>query len=197
MASITCSNCQTESAEGTALCPGCGAALAAAPAGATAAGTPAGAPTAAPAGSQVKFDATKLTQTDRIVGIASFVLLISLFLSWFSVSLGPIGSVSASGLSAHGYLYIVLILSIVIVALLAVRALGAWAFPSTAPVTEEQALLIATGINFVLVLIAFLLKPGGVGSGVGWSFGAFIGLIASIVAVVPLARPALAARKAK
>jgi len=197
MASITCSNCQTESAEGTALCPGCGAALAAAPAGATAAASPAGAPAAAPAGSQVKFDATKLTQTDRIVGIASFVLLISLFLSWFSVSLGPIGSVSASGLSAHGYLYIVLILSIVIVALLAVRALGAWAFPSTAPVTEEQALLIATGINFVLVLIAFLLKPGGVGSGVGWSFGAFIGLIASIVAVVPLARPALAARKAK
>jgi len=97
----------------------------------------------------------------------------------------------------HGYLYIVLILSIVIVAVLAVRALGAWAFPSTAPVTEEQALLIATGINFVLVLIAFLLKPGGVGSGVGWSFGAFVGLIASIVAVVPLARPALAARKAK
>ena len=145
----------------------------------------------------MKFDATKLTQTDRIVGIASFVLLISLFLSWFSVSLGPIGSVSASGLSAHGYLYIVLILSIVIVALLAVRALGAWAFPATAPVTEEQALLIAAGINFVLVLIAFLLKPGGVGSGVGWSFGAFIGLIASIVAVVPLARPALAARKAK
>ena len=197
MASITCSNCQTESAEGTALCPGCGAALAAAPAGTTAGASPAGAPAAAPAGSQVKFDATKLTQTDRIVGIASFVLLISLFLSWFSVSLGPIGSVSASGLSAHGYLYIVLILSIVIVALLAVRALGAWAFPSTAPVTEEQALLIATGINFVLVLIAFLLKPGGVGSGVGWSFGAFVGLIASIVAVVPLARPALAARKAK
>jgi hypothetical protein len=197
MASITCSNCQTESAEGTALCPGCGAALAAAPAGATAAAPPAAAPAATPAGSQVKFDATKLTQADRIVGIASFVLLISLFLSWFSVSLGPIGSVSASGLSAHGYLYIVLILSIVIVALLAVRALGAWAFPSTAPVTEEQALLIATGINFVLVLIAFLLKPGGVGSGVGWSFGAFIGLIASIVAVVPLARPALAARKAK
>ncbi len=197
MASITCSNCQTESAEGTALCPGCGAALAAAPTGTTAGASPAGAPPAAPAGSQVKFDATKLTQTDRIVGIASFVLLISLFLSWFSVSLGPIGSVSASGLSAHGYLYIVLILSIVIVALLAVRALGAWAFPSTAPVTEEQALLIATGINFVLVLIAFLLKPGGVGSGVGWSFGAFVGLIASIVAVVPLARPALAARKAK
>jgi hypothetical protein len=194
MASITCSNCQTESAEGTALCPGCGAALTT-----TAAAAPASAPAshAAAASPQLKFDASKLTQTDRIVGIASFVLLISLFLSWFSVSLGSIGSVSASGLSAHGYLYIDLILAIAIIGLLAVRALGVWTFPANAPVTEEQALLIATGINFVLVLIAFLLKPGGVGSGVGWSFGAFIGLVASIVALVPLARPALAARKGK
>jgi hypothetical protein len=194
MASITCSNCQTESAEGTAVCPGCGSALA--PAAAAPMGAPAPAPAAASPGSQVKFDATKLSQTDRIVGIASFVLLISLFLSWFSVSFGSV-SVSASGLSAHGYLYIDLILAIAIIGLLAVRALGVWTYPASAPVTEEQALLIATGINFVLVLIAFLLKPGGVGGGVGWSFGAFIGLAASIVALVPLARPALAARKAK
>jgi hypothetical protein len=194
MASITCSNCQTESAEGTAVCPGCGAALSVAPAAAAPAGATPGPSAAA---SQIKFDATKLTQTDRIVGIASFVLLISLFLSWFSVSLGPIGSVSASGLSAHGYLYIVLILDILIIALLAVRALGVWDFPTSAAVTEEQALLIATGVNFVLVLIAFLLKPGGVGSGVGWSFGAFIGLVAAVVALVPLARPALAARRGK
>jgi hypothetical protein len=144
----------------------------------------------------MKFDAAQISQEHRIVGIATLVLLISLFLSWFSVSLGAIGSVSASGLSAHGYLYLVLILSIVVIALLAVKALAIWAFPENSPVTEDQALLIATGINLVLVVIAFLLKPGGVGSGVGWSFGAFIGLIAAIVAVVPLARPALAARKA-
>jgi hypothetical protein len=196
MASITCSNCQTESAEGTALCPGCGAPLSAPAAAAPATAPPAAAPPAA-AASSVKFDATKLGQTDRIVGIASFVLLISLFLSWFSVSLGSIGSVSASGLSAHGYLYLVLILCLVIIALRAVRALGVWEFPSTAPVSEEQALLIATAVNLVLVVLAFLLKPGGVGSGVGWSFGAFIGLVAAIVALVPLARPALAARKSK
>jgi len=200
MASITCSNCQTESAEGTALCPGCGAPLSAPAAAAPPAPPAASAPAAAAppaAASSIKFDATKLGQTDRIVGIASFVLLISLFLSWFSVSLGSIGSVSASGLSAHGYLYLVLILCIVIIALLAVRALGVWEFPSTAPVSEEQGLLIATAVNLVLVVLAFLLKPGGVGSGVGWSFGAFIGLVAAIVAVVPLARPALAARKSK
>src|ERR1700735_5393591 len=102
MASITCSNCQTESAEGTAVCPGCGAALAAPAApGARAAPAPSTAappaPPAAAAGSQVKFDAAKISQEHRIVGIATLVLLISLFLSWFSVSLGSIGSVSASG----------------------------------------------------------------------------------------------------
>jgi hypothetical protein len=196
MALVTCSNCQTESAEGTAVCPNCGTAIAGGkslpPVNAPV--PPAGAPAAA-AGSQIKFDASKLRQIDRIVGIASFVLLISLFLSWFSVSLGSFGSASVSGLSAHGYLYIVLILTIAIIALLAVRALGVWVFPASAPVTEDQALLIATAINLLLVVIAFLLKPGGIGSSVGWSFGAFIGLVAAIVAVVPLAKPAMDARK--
>jgi hypothetical protein len=142
----------------------------------------------------MKFDATKLTQTHRIVGIASLVLLISLFLPWFSASNSFI-SVDVSGFSAHGYLWITFILCLAIVALLAVKALEVWAFPDNAPVNEERALLIATVINLVLVVLAFLLKPGGFG-GFGWSFGAFIGLVAAIVAVVPLARPALAARKA-
>jgi hypothetical protein len=206
MASMTCSNCQTESAEGTAVCPSCGAALVAAPAAPAAAAAPAtppspppaAAPPAAPAAAaapaaQIKFDATKLTQTHRIVGIASLVLLISLFLPWFNASNG-LFSVSVSGESAHGYLWITFILSLAIVALMAVKAFEMWAFPTNAPVDEERALLIATVINLVLVVLAFLLKPAG---GWGWSFGAFIGLIAAIVAVVPLARPALAARKAK
>jgi len=85
MASITCSNCQTESAEGTAVCPGCGAALAAAPAAPAAA--PPAAPAAAPAAaSQIKFDASTLAQADRITGIATIVLFISLFLPWYKVS---------------------------------------------------------------------------------------------------------------
>jgi len=203
MASITCSNCQTEAAEGTQFCPGCGAALSdvgAAPAAAAAAPSTA-APAAAPPpaarpAAQIKFDAAQLARTDWIVGIASFVLLISLFLSWFSVSLGVLGSATADGLSAHGYLWITFILCLGILAVLALQALGLWKVPETSPLNIGQILFIATVVNLVLVVLAFVFKPGGIGGGVGWSFGAFVGLIAAIVAVVPLAQPVLAARRA-
>jgi asparagine N-glycosylation enzyme membrane subunit Stt3 len=68
--------------------------------------------------------------------------------------------------------------------------------PFKLPLPEEQLLLIATGINAVLVVLAFLLKPGGYGfSGVGWSWGSFVGLIAAIVAAFPTAAPAIKARR--
>ena len=38
-------------------------------------------------------------------------------------------------------------------------------------------MMVATIVNLVLVFIAFIDKPGG--SGVGWGFGAFLGLIAA------------------
>jgi len=66
------------------------------------------------------------------------------------------------------------------------RALGLWNLPATSPLRREQILLGATTVNLVLVLIAFLLKPGGdTHSGVGWSFGAFVALIAAVVAAFP------------
>ena len=44
-------------------------------------------------------------------------------------------------------------------------------------------MMIATIVNVVLVLIAFIDKPGG--SGIGWGFGAIVGLIAALVAAAP------------
>jgi hypothetical protein len=160
------------------------------------AAAPAAAATASGTTPQIKFDMSKLSQTDKVVGGASIVLFISLFLTWFSVNTG-FGNYGGSGLSVHGYLYIPLLISIVVIAYFVLTATGLWTLPASSPVSRDQALLIATLISFVLVLIGFLAKPGGVGSGVGWSYGAFIGLIASVVALVPLARPALAARRAK
>lgn len=182
-----CPSCQTEVAEGTAFCPSCGTALS---------GGPPRAAGAAGSSAQVNFDLSKLSQTDRIVGIASFVLFISFFMTWFSVNT-PIGSFGGSGLDAHGYLYIPLFISIAVVVLMALTAFGMAAIPTSAPVTRDQVLLIGTVISFVLVLIGFLAKPGGIGSGVGWSYGAFIGLIASVVAMAPLAKPIIDARRAK
>jgi hypothetical protein len=159
----------------------------------TGSAAPAAGTTAASA--QIKFDASSLSQTDRIVGIATAVLFISLFLPWFGASDSFI-SVSWSGLSAHGFLYITLLLSLAMLALLALGALGLWKLPASSPLSRDQLLLVGAGINFVLVLLGFLFKSPDI-SGVGWSFGAFVSLAAAIVALVPTARPALAARRAK
>ena len=130
--------------------------------------------------------------------MASLLLLISLFLPWYTVSAGPI-SASASGTTGHGYLWIVFILSLVVIGFLVVQA-GFQTLPFSLPVSPARLLLGLTGLNLLLVLIAFLFKPG-TGDGfvsisVGWGFGAFLGLICAIVAVVPLALPLVRARTA-
>jgi hypothetical protein len=53
-------------------------------------------------------------------------------------------------------------------------------------------MMSATIVNLVLVVIAFIDKPGG--SGVGWGFGAVLGLIAAAVAAAPYAVPQLRAK---
>ena len=77
---------------------------------------------------------------------------------------------TASGLSAHGYLYIVLILCLVVMALTLVRAAFATP-PFRIPVGHELLVLAATAVNLLLVLIAFIFKPGGdLVVKVGWSW---------------------------
>jgi hypothetical protein len=204
MASVTCPNCQTVAAEGTAFCPGCGNALAAsgaAPTGPAATGpAPSGgynAPPAAGGGStrpQIKFDPAAISHVDRLVGGGTLILFISLFLPWFKVSFS-FGSASASGLSVHGFLYVTLILSLFIIGFVLAETLGLWKLPDATAIGREQILLAATIINLILVLIAFLDKPGG--SGVGWDWGAFVGLVAAVVAVFPLGWPLIQARRKK
>jgi hypothetical protein len=194
----TCPQCQTGASDDAGFCPSCGAALAgatttaqAAPAagvpGATAA--PVGAATGGSSLPAYKFDANRWTRADRIAGIATIVLFISLFLPWFTVSFG-FASGSVNGLW-HGWMYITLILSIAIVAYLVL--LGGWdKLPISQDVPHLTVMMIATIVNAVLVLIAFIDKPGG--SGVGWGFGAILGLIAALVAAAPYAIPQLRAK---
>jgi hypothetical protein len=159
MPSTTCPSCQMALAEGATTCPGCGRSqISAAGESPVFASTPQS-PDTQPK-PQVKFNWGAVSQVDRLVGGGTLVLFIALFLPWFSVSLGPLGSVSASGLSAHGYLYITLFLALGVIGLLAAESLGLWNLPATSPLRREQILLGATAVNLVLVLIAFLLKPG-------------------------------------
>lgn len=183
---MTCSQCGQDLAEGSA-CPWCaarqrlGSGLPAGPGSAAAAVTPA-----------FSLDLRRLTRTDRIVGGATAVFLISLFLPWFSSSAG-IYSGSVNGLW-HGYMYIDLVLALAILVYLVLRA-GFEELPFRLPVGPEQALLVATGVMLLLAVISFLLKPAGGGVvSIGWGFGAFVGLAAAIVAAVPLGLPFLRSR---
>jgi hypothetical protein len=200
----TCPQCQSEAADDASSCPSCGTSLRTAaatphdapPAPATPTGAPApAAAAAAPAGGasavpSYKFDAARWSLADRIAGVATIVLFISLFLAWFGLSVIGI-TVTASGVSAHGYLYIVMIISILIVAYLALRA-GWDELPGGINLPHVVTMMVATLVNLLLVFIAFIDKPGG--SGVGWEYGAFLALIAAIVAAVPYAIPQVRAK---
>ena len=149
--------------------------------------------TAAPA---FNLDLKRLTRNDRIVGGATIVFLISLFLPWFTVSDG-VFSASVNGLW-HGYMYLALILAFAVLAYLVLRA-GFEQLPFKLPLEHEQAMLVATAVIFVLTVLSFVFKPAGVSDAFasvnwGWSFGAFIGLAAAVAAVVPLGVPFLRSR---
>jgi hypothetical protein len=140
------------------------------------------------------FDAKRWSPDERITLIATLVLLISLFLPWFTYNYG-LGSVSVNGLW-HGWMYLTFLISLAIIVYLIAKA-GFSEMPFKVPFSEEQFLLVGTGISAVLTVLAFVFKPGGVGfNGIGWGFGAFVGLIAAIVAAAPRALPVIRARRA-
>jgi hypothetical protein len=196
----TCPQCQSEAADAASFCPSCGASLAAGaatsapppPANASPGGT---APSAGSALPPYKFDAARWSNADRIAGIATIVLFISLFLDWFTASYAGFSGGSESGVSAHGWLYIVMIVCLLIFAYLALRA-GWDELPGGVNIPHLTAMMVATIVNFVLVLIAFVDKPSVPLSGisVGWSFGAILALIASAAAAAPYAIPPLRAK---
>ena len=130
--------------------------------------------------------------------MASLVVLISLFLPWFSGSISSdntlglsASSGSESGTAAHGWLWLVFVIVLLIVGYL-VCAAGFQVLPVKLPLRHDQVLLVATGVNLLLVFIGFLFKPstyGIAGLSIGWSIGAFLALIAALVAVAALTPP--------
>ena len=143
---------------------------------------------ARPAAPPVQFDLKRLTRDDKIVGVASLVTMVSIWLPWYSVSTG-LGSYSASGTSGHGWLWLVFVLDLVILGYLAMCA--GWDEPPVKlPVSHAMLLIAATGLQLLLILLAFAIVPYQ-NLGVGWDFGAFIGLLAALAAAAPFIVPAV------
>ena len=176
-----CTQCGGDVPDDAIACAGCGTRLAA-PSQAGYAGQV--------TGPMLRLDPHRWTNGDLVTGISTLLLLVSLFLPWYGVNFLGI-SAQADGLTAHGYLYLVLILCLAILAYLGLRA---WSdeLPARLPLGHEQRLLAAAGLNVALVLLAFLIRP----DGTGWRFGAFTGMLAALAALAPLVVPAVLARRA-
>ncbi len=103
--------------------------------------------------SRERLDA--LTMRDRVVGPATFVLLVSFWLPWYS--LGPL---SADGLSAHGWLFIAVVNSIVLVLYVLIVAFGVGDLAEQGRMSKDQLLAILTGVNLALVVLGFAAQAG-------------------------------------
>jgi hypothetical protein len=140
-------------------------------------------PTTKPARkSRQRVDA--LNARERVLGGASLALLVSFWLPWYSI-----GPLSLHGISVHGWLFIAVLDCIVLVLYAVITAFGAGDLAEQGRLSKDQLLVLMTGINVVLVILAFLLKP----TGFSWSWGAFLALAAAIVAFLPFGLPFLRA----
>jgi hypothetical protein len=140
---------------------------------------------------EFRFDARRWSRADWVAVIATALLFLSLFMPWFGITL--LGtSATADALDSHGYLYLVLVLSLAVVGYLVFRAGFAGAQPLDAR-GHERPLLGATALNFLLVLIGFISVPGNadVAGLITRQAGAFIGLIAALAAAAPVAAAVL------
>jgi hypothetical protein len=138
----------------------------------------------------VTFDLNRLTIADKVAGIASFVLLISLFLPWFGVTESEV-TVGLSGTGAHGFLWLVLVLAVVVLTYLIVHAAQGWDRMGVNVPSREPVLLTVTGVQLVLVVIAFFDVPSTdiKGVSIGWQAGAYVALIAAIAAAATVIAP--------
>jgi hypothetical protein len=171
-----CSRCLVEVSPGTALCPKCGAAI-----------RPPVIPRPTPkrvGKSRQRLNA--LNGKNWVVGTANLVLLFSFWLPWYSI-----GPISADGLGAHGWLFIAVLDSIVVVLYVLITAFGVGDLAVQGRMSNDQLLALITGVNLALVVLGLLLKP----AGFSWSWGAFLALAAGIVAFLPFGVPLIQAQR--
>ena len=146
------------------------------------------------------------TGSDLAIGGALVILLIALFLPWFSSTVRLAGrtaqlSGSADGPTAHGFMWVVFVLAIAALAVLVARD-AIYRAPGNLP-TPEQMLLGATGLALLLTILGLVIKPATglstaqlsqllphISISIGWSYGGFVALLAALVAFVAAFRAA-------
>ncbi|MHB8319943.1 MAG: hypothetical protein ACYDEP_12070 [Acidimicrobiales bacterium] len=127
------------------------------------------------------IDFRRLGVGDFVAGIATLLIFISLFITWYSAGLyGSNVGISAMGTGAGGWRILILLLCIAIIGFLFIRTF--FANGIQLPIPHWQLLAVATTINGILVLMAFLIKPSGT-SAVS-NPGGWVALVAAVAAII-------------
>ena len=114
---------------------------------------------------------SKLSMGAKVALIGGAVLVINLFLPWYSVSAGPF-SVSLNAFDAEFLAWGGSFLAIAGAVVLLLKAMGTKDVNAGQFKTEQLALLLG-GVGFILIVLRFLTESSAV------SFGLFIGIAAS------------------
>lgn len=136
---------------------------------------------------ELGFSLRRWSIADALVGLSSVVLVISLFLNWFTLRLGHVASASRSGTYVHGYLWAAFALSVQLCVYLVARLVAGDMRFRGRIVQGADLLLLSTG-SLVVTLIAFVGKPAFVGQhttiAAGWSYGACLAVAVASLAMV-------------
>ena len=127
------------------------------------------------------MDPGRLTQGQKIAGIAGLVLLISLFLSWYGVDFDGLEDIAGvdTTVDAWGAFDLIdLVLFLTAVAAIAYAALAAAGRHVDLPVSPAQVVAGLGALSALLVLYRILNQPGP-NDLIDVKYGAFIGLLAS------------------
>lgn len=124
---------------------------------------------------------------DAIVGLSSVVVVVSLFLNWFTLHIGAVASASRSGTYVHAYLWAAFALAVELCVYLVARLFtGDLRFRDR--IVQDAGLLLLSAGSVAVILIAFLGKPKLVAPGTtiiaGWSYGAYMAVAAAGLALV-------------
>jgi hypothetical protein len=129
-----------------------------------------------------------LDRRELVLGPASLVLLVSFWLPWFTFR--PL-SVSVDGPSAHGWLFIGVLGSIVLLLYVLITAFDVGDLAQQGRMSKDQLLTLLTGVDLALVALGFLFKP----TGFSWSYGAYLALAAAVVSFLPYGIPFIKERR--
>lgn len=120
------------------------------------------------------MDLSRLTTGQKIAGGAGIALIINLFLPWYSVSFGSLGSASANAFDAGFLAWAGSFFAIAGAVILVLKGMGTTEAKAGSLETEHVALVVAV-IGTIFIILRWLTESSFT------SFGLFLGMIAAAV----------------